>query len=62
MSDGTSRAVDGDPLGGTTAEEAQVLREVLAALRSLHHGTVSLIVQDRRVVQIDRTEKRRLAS
>mgnify|MGYP000510086319 CR=1 FL=1 len=43
-----------------TPEEQRVLREVLAAIRSLNYGTVTLIVQDRRVVQLDRTEKRRL--
>ncbi len=43
-----------------TPEEQRVLREVLAAIRSISHGTVTLIVQDRRVVQLDRTEKRRL--
>jgi hypothetical protein len=45
-----------------TIEEQRVLREVLAAIRAISHGTVTLIVQDRRVVQIDRTEKRRLAN
>jgi len=45
-----------------TMEEQRVLREVLAAMRAISHGTVTLIVQDRRVVQIDRTEKRRLAN
>lgn len=43
-----------------TPEEEGILREVLDALRATHHGTVTLVVQDRRVVQIDRTEKRRL--
>lgn len=43
-----------------TADELRVLSEVLAAIRSVRHGTVALILQDRRVVQIDRTEKRRL--
>jgi hypothetical protein len=43
-----------------TGEELRVLGEVLAAIRAIQHGTVSLIVQDRRVIQIDRTEKRRL--
>ena len=43
-----------------TADERRVLGEVLAAIRGVQHGAVTLIVQDRRVVQIDRTEKRRL--
>jgi hypothetical protein len=29
-------------------------------MRATSHGTVALIIQDRRVVQIDRTEKKRL--
>jgi len=37
-----------------------VLREVLAAIRRVTHGSVSILVQDSRVVQIDTTEKRRL--
>ncbi|HLZ69420.1 MAG TPA: YezD family protein [Dehalococcoidia bacterium] len=49
-------------LEAATADELRVLREVLAAIRAVQHGTVSLILQDRRVVQIDRTEKRRLVS
>lgn len=49
-------------LGAATPEELRVLREVLAAMRAVQHGTVSLILQNRRVVQIDRTEKRRLVS
>lgn len=47
---------------GPTPEEQRVLREVLAALRSVSHGTVTLIIQDRRVVQLDCTEKRRLTT
>lgn len=43
-----------------TPEEQRILREVLTAIRSISHGTITLIVQDRRVVQLDRTEKRRL--
>jgi hypothetical protein len=45
-----------------TNEELRVLREVLTAIRSVSHGTITLVVQDRRVVQLDRTEKRRLIS
>jgi hypothetical protein len=45
-----------------TAEVQRVLRKVLSAIRASSHGTVTLIVQDRRVVQFDRTEKRRLVS
>jgi hypothetical protein len=43
-----------------TESERAVLREVLQALRKLSHGSIEVIVQDGRVVQIDTTEKRRL--
>ena len=45
-----------------TPEEQLILREVLAAIRSVSHGTVTLIVQNHRVVQLDRTEKRRFTT
>jgi len=43
-----------------TPEEQKVLGEVLAAMRAVAFGTITLVVQDQRVVQIERTEKRRL--
>lgn len=43
-----------------TPEEQKVLGEVLAAMRAVAYGTITLVVQDQRVVQIERTEKRRL--
>ena len=42
-----------------TASEAEVLGEVLKAIRRVRHGNVSLSVQDGRVIQLDVTEKRR---
>ena len=39
----------------------QELQQILDALRGLKFGVVNIIVQDGVVVQIDRTEKRRLA-
>jgi hypothetical protein len=42
------------------AAERAVLREVLDAMRRVRHGSVSLSLQDGRVVQIDVTEKKRL--
>ncbi len=44
----------------TSAEERLVLHEVLGAIRRVRHGSVTLSIQDCRVVQIDTTEKRRL--
>jgi hypothetical protein len=51
------REVIGD--GGPDEQERAVLSEVLRALRRVRHGTVSLAVQDGKVVQLDVTEKRR---
>jgi len=48
------------PPAVVTAEEQAVLHEVLKALRQVRYGSITIIVQDRRVVQIDRTEKTRL--
>jgi hypothetical protein len=36
--------------------------EVRASLRNLRYGSVTIIVQDGVIIQIDRTEKRRLQS
>jgi hypothetical protein len=43
-----------------TAAERAVLEEALVAIRKLRYGSVQLIVQDGRVIQIDTIEKRRL--
>jgi hypothetical protein len=43
----------------TDAERA-VLQEVLQAMRRVRFGSIEVIVQDGKVVQIDTTEKRRL--
>jgi hypothetical protein len=37
-------------------EEERVVRALLAALRRIQHGSVQLVVQDSRVVQIDTVE------
>ena len=50
-------AIDGDEL---TAEERQVLANVAAILRRIKFGTVVLVVQDGKVVQIEMAEKFRL--
>ena len=38
-----------------------ILQSILASLEGLRFGQVTLIVQDGRVIQIDRTERRRFA-
>lgn len=40
-------------------EEEEVLKEVLKALKQIKHGYIQLVVQDSRVIQIDKTEKLR---
>jgi hypothetical protein len=44
-----------------SAEEEQIVKAILDALRRIKHGSVQLVVQDSRVIQIDTVEKRRLA-
>lgn len=41
-------------------ERDQDLQHIREALRGLRYGTVSIIIQDGVVVQIDRTEKKRV--
>ena len=38
------------------------LREISASLRGMRFGSVSIVVQDGVIIQIDRTEKKRLRS
>lgn len=45
-----------------TQAEAALLQEVLYAVRRICHGQVQIHIQDGRVIQIDHTEKYRLAS
>ena len=47
-----------DPL----AEDGEIVRQIVQAIKSVRHGQVQIIIQDSRVVQIDKTEKLRLAS
>jgi|GEM_PF-4876098 len=42
-----------------TPDEERVVRALLSALRRIQHGSVQLVVQDSRVVQIDTVEKMR---
>jgi len=42
------------------SDEEEMVREILRALRSIKFGSVQLIIQDGRVVQIEKTEKMRL--
>ena len=42
--------IDGLPIG-----------EIVRAIRNIRHGFVQIVIQDSRVIQIDRTEKKRIA-
>jgi hypothetical protein len=42
------------------ADKRWPLEQILEALRGLRYGTVTVVVQDGIVVQVDRTERRRL--
>jgi len=65
--DGEERAIprwlqEHDATLAITAKERAVLREVLAGMRRVRHGSIQLAIQDGRVVQVDVTEKRRFTS
>ncbi|TAK35360.1 MAG: DUF2292 domain-containing protein [Chloroflexota bacterium] len=45
---------------GLTKDQETVLRATLQALRTIRYGAIQLIVQDGRVVQIEKMEKIRL--
>lgn len=52
---------DADPRADARDADADSLRAIAEALRGLQFGSVTVIVQDGVVIQVDRTEKRRLA-
>ena len=49
-----------EPQAQPSDSERLVLAEVLRGMRRIHHGSIQLIVQDGRVIQVDTLEKRRL--
>lgn len=48
------------PLSKSRLPTEDELREIAASLHGLRYGTVSIVVQDGVIIQIDRTEKKRL--
>jgi hypothetical protein len=48
------------PPTGRQLPTEEELREIAASLRGMRYGSVTIVVQDGVVIQIDRTEKRRL--
>jgi hypothetical protein len=53
-------AEDSEDFAPITEDEQQVLLQVVGLLRKLRYGTVLLVVQDGKVVQIEMAEKIRL--
>ena len=45
--------------GVATPDEAEIVRRILRALSDLEYGSVEIIVQDSKVVQIERTQRSR---
>ncbi len=43
-------------------DEAEIVRRILRALSGLEYGSVEIIVQDSKVVQIERTQRSRFAN
>jgi hypothetical protein len=41
-------------------EEVQVVRLILHAIREIRYGSVQIVIQDSKVVQIDKVERIRL--
>jgi hypothetical protein len=41
-------------------EEARVIRLILHAMREIQYGSVQIVIQDSKVVQIDKVERIRL--
>ncbi len=42
------------------AEKSELIEKILTAIQGVRYGQVQIIIQDSRVVQIDKTEKLRL--
>jgi hypothetical protein len=47
-------------LGNGRLPSEDELREIAASLRGMRYGSVNIVVQDGVIIQIDRTEKKRL--
>ena len=59
-SSASDTAASRSDLVGLTADELEVIRRVRDSLRSIRFGTVLIVVQDGKVVQIETAEKIRL--
>jgi hypothetical protein len=52
-------AANGNVAGGRLPTDDEI-REIAASLRGLRFGSVNIVIQDGVIIQIDRTEKKRL--
>jgi hypothetical protein len=50
------------PIATSREADGEAIDEIRASLKNLRYGSVTIIVQDGVIIQIDRTEKRRLHS
>jgi hypothetical protein len=60
MSAPTPRANIDDALHQGALDQTELTKAVTAAARGLRYGSIEVVVHDARVVQIIRTEKRRI--
>ncbi|HEV2949076.1 MAG TPA: YezD family protein [Gemmataceae bacterium] len=60
MSQTTETGPETSRLPAPDRELGPALQQVAHALRDLHYGTVTIIVQDGIPIQVERTEKKRL--
>jgi hypothetical protein len=56
----TETNVSPAPAGSRSMPTDEELREISASLRGMRYGSVNIVVQDGVIIQIDRTEKKRL--
>ena len=57
---GTRKMMNEPPAQEPRQEEVQILRLILRAMREIRYGSVQIVIQDAKVVQIDKVEKLRL--
>ena len=62
MSERNSRAACGLESLALTPDEQQMVAMLVRALRRIRHGSIQIVVQDSRVVQVDTLEKHRFTT
>ncbi|HSI84217.1 MAG: YezD family protein [Candidatus Methylacidiphilales bacterium] len=58
---GATTSTGGVPTVACKPEDTEMVRRILRALSGLDYGSVEIIVQDSRVVQIERTQRSRFS-